>query len=193
MNCFTGGTLTNKIFAKELGLHQLLVTLASSFIKSNLVRTRIVGSLLSSYCKCCRRRTDLPSCNRHHHHYHCYQHNHYHYYLHNYYHYHYHNNGIHVVIIRVVNNQDFTLTTANNVPIFRVFSPPILARWFMFYLNSSFIPCWTMWPAPLLLLGFGWGWLFPRFHHALTNLKKWKTVIHKNYEDPLTLSLVMDE
>lgn len=110
-------SLANKFFAKELSLklQQLLVTLASSFINSNLVRTRIVGSLLSSYCKCCRRRTILPSCNHHHHHY---QHNHYHYYLHKYYHCHYPNNGLHVVIIRVFNNQDFTLTTANTDPIF---------------------------------------------------------------------------
>ena len=106
-----------KFFAKELSLklQQPLVTLASSFINSNLVRTRIVGSLLQSYCKCCRGRTAVPSCNHHHHHY---QHSHYHYYLHKYYHCHYPNNGLHVVIIRVFNNEDFTLTTASTVSIF---------------------------------------------------------------------------
>ena len=128
------------------------VTLASSFINSNLVWTRIVGSLLQSYCKCCRGRPAVPSCNHHHRHY---QHNHYHYYLHKYYHCHYTNNGLHEVIIREVKNQDFILTTANTVLFLGSSRPPNLTRWFMFYLNSSFIPWWTIWPTPFLLLGFG--------------------------------------
>ena len=134
--------LINKIFAKELSLkiQQFLVTLASSLINCNLVRTRIVGSLLQSYCKFCRRRTILPSCNHHHHHYHCNQHNHYHYYLHKYYHCHYPNNGLHVVIIRVFNNQDFTLTTANTVPIFGGLRGPEILPDGLCFFYSSFIP-----------------------------------------------------
>ena len=164
------------------------VTLASSFINSNLVWTRIVGSLLQSYCKCCRGRTAVPSCNHHHHHY---QHSHYHYYLHKYYHCHYPNNGLHVVIIRVFNNEDFTLTTASTVSIFGgLRCPEILPDGLCFiwilhsYLDGPYDP---------RLFFF---WVLDKvgcFHDSIIQWPTLKTVIQKKYEDPLTLGLVMDE